>query len=160
MKLWLIAAMLFLGWRQTTEGIDTVLERAAKVARFAFGGTGHAGVISHGEQDYKSILAHKSALADFEKLYSQGNLQAKCYALVGINKPQPRSLQRVGTTVANFKREGGHDARMHLVRRSFCGRHSANRIWSVLSPGPLEAVSFCAGLYPLSVYAKILLRPR
>jgi hypothetical protein len=30
MKLWLIAAMLFLGGRQTTEPIDTVLERAAK----------------------------------------------------------------------------------------------------------------------------------
>jgi hypothetical protein len=94
-KLWLITAMLFLGWRQATEGIDTVLERAAKVARFAFGGTGYAGVISDGEQDYKSILAHKSALADFEKLYSQGNLQAKCYALVGINKLNPARFKEL-----------------------------------------------------------------
>jgi hypothetical protein len=95
MKLWLIAAMLFLGARQTTEPIDTVLERAAKVARFAFGGTGYAGVISDGEQDYRSILARKSALVDFEKLYSHGNLPAKCYALVGINKLNPARFKEL-----------------------------------------------------------------
>src|SRR6266851_2161131 len=95
MKLWLIAAMLFLGGRQTAEPIDTVLERAAKVARFAFGGTGYAGVISDGEQDYRAILARKSAPADFEKLYSQGNLPAKCYALVGINKLNPARFKEL-----------------------------------------------------------------
>jgi hypothetical protein len=42
--------------------------------------------ISSGEKDYKIILARTSAAADFEKLYSEGNLQAKCYALVGIHK--------------------------------------------------------------------------
>jgi hypothetical protein len=52
-------------------------------------------VISDGEQDYRSILARDSALADFEKLYSQGNLPAKCYALVGIKKLNPARFKEL-----------------------------------------------------------------
>ena len=65
---------------------DPVLDRLPKVERFAFGRTGYTAVISPGEKDYKTVLARSTALADFEKLFAEGNIQAKCYALVGIHK--------------------------------------------------------------------------
>ena len=84
MKLWLLAAILLFAVPLTAE--DTVLDRLSKVEQFAFGPTGYAGVISEGEKDYKAVLASSTALPDFEKLLSEGNIQAKCYALVGIHK--------------------------------------------------------------------------
>ena len=89
MELWLIAALLFLSVPQTAQPVDSVRERLANVGFFAFGGVGYAGTISSGEKDFKIILSRTSAMADFEKLYSEGNLQAKCYALVGIHKLNP-----------------------------------------------------------------------
>jgi hypothetical protein len=87
MRIWLIIiALLSFAAAQNTQPADMVLQRVAKVDQFAFGGTGYSGAISPGEKDYKIILARTSAAADFEKLYSEGNLQAKCYALVGIHK--------------------------------------------------------------------------
>ena len=65
---------------------DVVLERFSKVEYFAFGPTGFAGVRSQGEKDYRLILSRPSAKTDFEKLYSQGDPQARTYALVGIHK--------------------------------------------------------------------------
>lgn len=61
------------------------LARLAKVERFAFGRVGEAGVISQGEKDYRAILSGPSPLANFLKLFTTGNMQAKCYALVGIH---------------------------------------------------------------------------
>jgi hypothetical protein len=79
--------------QQTTK--DTALDRLAKVGRFAFGPTGNAGVISPGEKDYGTVLATSTALADFEKLFTEGNVQAKCYALVGIRKLDPSRFKRL-----------------------------------------------------------------
>lgn len=84
MKLGLLTAMLLFAVPQTTQ--DTVLDRLSKVARFAFGPTGYAGVISTGEKDYKAVLARSTALSDLEKLFTEGNIEAKCYALVGIHR--------------------------------------------------------------------------
>jgi hypothetical protein len=64
---------------------DPILHRLANVDRFAFGGVGYAGVISQGEKDYRLVFARTSALADFERLFAVGNLQAKCYALAAIH---------------------------------------------------------------------------
>ena len=95
MKSWLIVALLFSVVPQTTQPVDTVLERLAKVQLFAFGGVGYAGVMSSGEKDYRILLSRTSAMADFEKLYSQGNVQAKCYALVGIEKLNPARFREL-----------------------------------------------------------------
>jgi hypothetical protein len=81
--------LLFVPVPQTADSSGTVVERLAKVGIFAFGPTGYAGVISAGEKDYRTIFNGSSALEDFEKLYSDGNLQAKCYALVGIHRLDP-----------------------------------------------------------------------
>jgi hypothetical protein len=100
MKLWLIIGLFFAAVPQTTQP-DVVLERFAKVQRFAFGPTGYAGAISTGERDYRIVLARSSAQPDFERLFAEGNVQAKSYALVGIHKLNPirfRELARVSNS--------------------------------------------------------------
>jgi hypothetical protein len=86
MRCWIIAAMLLTVVADAQETHDVVLERLSKIEYFAFGPTGFAGVRSQGEKDYRLILSRPSAKTDFEKLYSQGDPQARTYALVGIHK--------------------------------------------------------------------------
>jgi len=78
---------------QTTQ--EAALDRLSKVGRFAFGPTGNAAVISTGEKDYRTVLETSTALADFEKLFAEGNVQAKCYALVGIRKLDPTPFKHL-----------------------------------------------------------------
>jgi hypothetical protein len=98
MKLWIaVSLLLSAAAAQSGEPVDSPFERLAKVDRFAFGGIGYAGITSQGEKDYKLILARSSAMADFEKLLSLGNPQAKSYALVGVrflNADRFRELSR------------------------------------------------------------------
>jgi hypothetical protein len=108
MKLWLLTAMLLFAAPQAAQ--DTALDRLSKVERFAFGPTGYAGVISTGEKDYRAVLARRTALPDFEKLFAEGNIQAKCYALVGVHKLNParfkelvRPLEESKETVATME---------------------------------------------------------
>jgi hypothetical protein len=120
MKLWLITALLFSAVPQATQRVDTSFERLAQVEIFAFGGVGFAGVTSSGENDYRDILARPSALGDFEKLYSSGNPQAKCYALVGIRK---LSLQRFKELANSLHSSKEHVATMQgcIARQQFLG---------------------------------------
>lgn len=78
---------------QTTQ--ETALYRLSNVGQFAFGPTGNSAVISTGEKDYRTVLARSTALADFEKLFADGNIQAKCYALVGIHKLNPNRFKQL-----------------------------------------------------------------
>ena len=64
---------------------DPAFDRLAHADMFAFGGVGFAGTISQGEKDLRLIMARPSALADFERLFAVGNIQAKAYALVAIH---------------------------------------------------------------------------
>ena len=85
MKTWILAAsLIFVSIDHGGDSVDLAFERLAKIERFAFGGTGYAGVTSQGENDYRLILSRPAAEADFEKLFAVGNPQAKSYALVGI----------------------------------------------------------------------------
>jgi hypothetical protein len=93
-KLWFIAALLFFAIPQTIQP-DAVLDRLSKVERFAFGPTGYAGVTSAGEKDFRTVLGRSSALTDFEKLFTERNLQAKSYALVGIHKLNPTRFEEL-----------------------------------------------------------------
>jgi hypothetical protein len=56
------------------------------VPRFAFGGVGYAGVTSPGEVAYHAIAGSTNALALFSTVFSNGNAQAKLYALCGIRQ--------------------------------------------------------------------------
>ena len=70
------------------EAFSVIFERLAKVERFAMGPVGYAGIISQSEKDFKAILA-RSSVTDFEKLFRNGNMQAKIYALVGLHILSP-----------------------------------------------------------------------
>jgi len=94
MKLWVIAALLVFAV-PTQAAKDEVLDRLANVSYFAFGPIGYAGTTSRWERDYKSILARGSAPADFQKLFDEGNQQAKCYALVGLHRLDPARFARL-----------------------------------------------------------------
>lgn len=74
---------------------DPIVARLATVDRFAFGGIGVAGVTSQGERDYELLLSRPSALALFEELYREGNLQGKSYALVGIHRLDPAQFKEL-----------------------------------------------------------------
>lgn len=85
MKHWVAIAVIFAcALAYAGERADPAFERLSKVEVFAFGGIGRAGVTSPGEKDFRIILSRPSAMADFERLYTAGNLQAKSYALAGI----------------------------------------------------------------------------
>jgi hypothetical protein len=90
---------------QAGEPIDSTFERLAKVDTFAFGPTGHAGVISQGEKDYRLILSRPSAIADFERLVSAGNPQAKSYALVGIRVLNVNRFKELSHSFRDSKEE-------------------------------------------------------
>ena len=95
MNFLLIPLLLFVLVPQFVHPPDAVVERLAKVGVFAFGPVGFAAITSPGETDYRTVLNRTSALEDFEKLYSTGNLQAKCYALVGIHRLNPTRFREL-----------------------------------------------------------------
>jgi hypothetical protein len=95
MNFWLIPVLLFVPVPQSTHSPDAVLERLAKTGVFALGPVGFARITSPGETDYRTVLNRSAALPSFEKLYAIGNLQAKCYALVGIHKLDPKRFEEL-----------------------------------------------------------------
>jgi hypothetical protein len=106
MKLWMVLVVLLsAASAQPSEPIDSTFERLAKVDRFAFGGIGYAGITSQGEKDYKVVLTRASALADFEKLLSVGNPQAKSYALFGIRVLNPDRFKELSRDLDESKLE-------------------------------------------------------
>jgi hypothetical protein len=95
MNFLLIPLLLFVLVPQFVHPPDAVVERLAKVGVFAFGPVGFAAITSPGETDYRTVSNRSSSLEDFEKLYSTGNLQAKCYALVGIHRLNPTRFREL-----------------------------------------------------------------
>jgi hypothetical protein len=95
MNFLLIPLLLLAPVPQSPHPPDAVVERLAKVGVFAFGTVGYAAIISPGEKDYKTVLNRSSALEDFERLYTAGNLQAKCYALAGIHRLDPARFREL-----------------------------------------------------------------
>jgi hypothetical protein len=105
---------------------DSTFERIAKVDRFAFGGIGYAGITSQGEKDYKLILSRPSAVADFERLLSVGNPQAKSYALVGIHALNPNRFKELSRSLHDSKEEVLTEMRMHRIQRIPHNRSQTN----------------------------------
>ena len=77
--------------------LNAAVERLTKVSTFAFGGVGFAGVESEGEADYRVVMSqpYDVALAVLEKLFANGNTEAKCYALAGIKKLSPTRFKEL-----------------------------------------------------------------
>jgi hypothetical protein len=106
MRTWILAVLLvFVSPAHAGDSVDPVLDRIARVDRFAFGGTGYAGVISQGEKDYRAILSRPSAEADFEKLFAVGNSQGKSYALVGLRALDARRFKQISRSLRNSTEE-------------------------------------------------------
>ena len=103
MNFLLIPLLLFVPVPQSPHPPDAVVERLAKTGVFAFGPVGYAAIISPGEKDYRTVFNRSSALEDFEKLYSTGNLQAKCYALVGIHMLNPARFKELAQPLRDSK---------------------------------------------------------
>lgn len=97
--------LLLAATAQAGVAADSTIERLAKVDRFAFGGIGYAGTTSQGEKDYKLVLARSSAMADFERLLSIGNPQAKSYALVAIRALDPHRYKELSRSFRDSKEE-------------------------------------------------------
>jgi hypothetical protein len=106
MKVWMALSLLLSGVSaQVSAPVDVTFERLAKVEIFAFGPTGYAGTISQGEKDYKLILSRPSAMADFERLLSAGNPQAKSYALVGIRAIDSNRFKALSSSLRDSKED-------------------------------------------------------
>ncbi len=134
MKTWIPAVLLlFVSLAQAGDSLDPVLDRLAKIDRFAFGGTGYAGVISEGQKDYRRILSRPSAEADFEKLLAVGNAQAKSYALVGIHTLAPGRFKQLSRAL--------RDPTGEVVTQSGCivDRQSFRAILKQISAGKFSS---------------------
>lgn len=60
------------------------------ISRFVFGGSfGPDGGPSQGERAYRAIAASTNAVQLFSAAFSNGNTQAKCYALCGFRQFKP-----------------------------------------------------------------------
>ena len=103
MNFWLIPILLFVPVPQSAHPPDAVVERLSKVGVFAFGPVAYARIISPGEKDYRTVFNRSSARADFEKLFSTGNSQAKCYALAGIHMLNPTRFQELAAPLRDSK---------------------------------------------------------
>jgi hypothetical protein len=79
------------------DSVDAAVSRLSTVERFAFGGTGYAGVTSKGELDFKVVLSQPrpAALTAFERLFATGNPQGKSYALSGVKKLNPEKFKEL-----------------------------------------------------------------
>ena len=76
-------------------------ESITQVGFFAFGGVGFTGRMSSGEQAYRAIRSAPDAKAKFEELLQTGNPQARCYALVGLWKIDPRRFREEAEKLRN-----------------------------------------------------------
>jgi hypothetical protein len=106
MKAWMVVIVLLsVVSAQAPAATDSTLERLAKVEIFAFGPIGYAGVISQGEKKYRLILSRSSASADFERLFSEGNPEAKFYALVGLRAVNPTRFKELSNSLRDSTEE-------------------------------------------------------
>ena len=147
MNFLLIPLLLFVLVPQFVHPPDAVVERLAKVGVFAFGPVGFAAITSPGETDYRTVFNRSSALEDFEKLYSSGNLQAKCYALGGIHKLDPTRFKELVQPLRDSKKTVTTMSGCVLSREAFgdvikqieSGRFSQTRFlrWNFHPPGIL-----------------------
>ena len=105
MKLWAIfvATLVAAATANGGEPPESPFQQLTHVQYFAVGGTGEGGDISAGEKNFHLLLAEPSALAEFERLYSVGNLQAKAYALVGIRQLNHARFNQMSHSLRNSK---------------------------------------------------------
>jgi hypothetical protein len=73
----------------------SALEHLSHAKVFAMVPVGFAYRTSQEEIDYRVILGQPTALVSFEKLYVEGNMQAKSYALTAIRQLSPERFREI-----------------------------------------------------------------
>jgi hypothetical protein len=97
-----VCALLSTCWLARAQNVcDLCLDQLKNTQVFAFGGTGFAGRISEGEKDFNYIMALPAAQAvtAFELVLSNGNPQARAYALEGLHKLDQTRFTRAQTNI-------------------------------------------------------------
>jgi len=103
----LLALGLFLAATDIHAG-DPWLEafsRLSKVERFAFGKIGVAAVTSQGEKDLRVLLAGECPIVTLKALYGTGTLEAKCYALVALQKLSRKDFEALSKELESLDAE-------------------------------------------------------
>jgi len=85
-------------------------DRLRNVDLFAFGGVGFAANTSNGELGFRILLRQEKqqTLAQLEKLYAEGNPQAKAYALAGIHTLNPQRFSELYAALPNVTVKTAH----------------------------------------------------
>jgi hypothetical protein len=81
----------------------SAVDRLLNAEIFALGPVGFAYRTSQEEVDYRLILGQPAALVSFEKLYAEGNMQAKSYALTGIHQLSPARFEELYASLPDSK---------------------------------------------------------
>jgi len=115
MRAWILFAVLV--WQASAEQLDPVVDRLCHVRMFAFGGVGFVGLITQGQKDYDAILSRASAESDFEKVFANGNRQAKAYALAALRKLDPEKFKSLSMALRSSKDEAETGGGCILMRR-------------------------------------------
>ena len=79
------------------------LDRLSHAEIFAMGPVGFAYKTSQEEIDYRLILGQPTALVSFERLYAEGNMQARSYALTGIRQLSPARFEELYASLPDSK---------------------------------------------------------
>ena len=103
-KLFQICAITMLAtmsYGASAQQASQALDGLKTVSRFAFGGVGISGRTSEGELDFRVLIQQDKpkALAQLEKLYAEGNPQAKAYALAGLHLLDPQRFNKLNATL-------------------------------------------------------------
>ena len=87
--------------------LDRALARLATVEEFSLEPVGWDSHTSQGEKDYRLIMSQNSpvAVSLLEKLYRIGDLQAKCYALMGLKFLAPTTFRKLYAELAKANDE-------------------------------------------------------
>lgn len=109
-------------------------DRLKDVDRFAFGGVGYAGSISKGELDFR-ILMHQMKLqtrTQLDKLYADGNPQAKAYALAGLHLMSPDRFNELRATLP--------DGEVQIERGCIINKESLASIAKEIASGEFDTL--------------------
>ena len=78
---------------------DQAYEQLLKVHNFSFGGVFADGIGTRGERLYHVIAGSTNAVALFSATYTNGNSQAKLFALCGIRQFAPSQFDSLATSL-------------------------------------------------------------
>jgi hypothetical protein len=110
------------------------------VSVFAFGGVGFAGTTSLGEKEFRVIFSQDSltALHQFEDIYANGNVEARCYALVALRRLNPARFQQL------VSEQAASDASVRTMRGCLMETERLADLLQQITRGSFDVQAFTA----------------